>query len=144
VSVYHKGAELTAALIAMLQADGWAVGDAEAPDDAGWQGTPGASAFVPYVDVWPTPGGIADGTMSDPYADVQPDYIIRVWGATRAQCEAVNDRVWYRMLTTHLVLDGRQVQLVAPEVLPGAVREDVGQPPLWYAPGRWRISTTPA
>jgi hypothetical protein len=98
---------------------------------------------VPYVDVWPTPGGVADGTLGDPYADVQPDYIIRVFAATRAQCEYVSDRVWARMLSPHLVLDGRRVQMVSPEVLPGVVREDVGEPPLWYAPGRWRIWTTP-
>jgi len=140
----HKGHDLTEAIITLLEGDGWLVGDAEKPAAAGWQGSPGESTFVPYVDVWPTPGGVADGTLADPYGDVQPDYIIRVFGATRAQCEIVNDRVWARMTTAVLTVAGRRVQLVSPEVLAGAVREDIGQPPLWYAPGRWRIWTTPA
>ena len=143
MSVFHKGKELTDAIIAMLTIGGLLVGDSEKPAGGGWQGAAGASTFVPYVDVWPTPGGIADGDMARPFSDVEPDYIIRAFGATRAQCEMVNDRVWQLMLSANLTLIGRRVLLVSPEVLPGAVREDVGQPPVWYAPGRWRIMTTP-
>jgi hypothetical protein len=140
----HKGYDLTNAIIGALEAAGLVVGDAIQPEAGGWQGVPGESEFVPYVDVWPTPGGIADGTIASPYSDVDTDYVLRTFGATRAQVEYVADMAWEVMRTADFSTSGRKVTLVRPDVLPGVIRDDDAQPPVFFAPGRWRICTTPA
>lgn len=151
MSEFHKAAPLTDAIVAALEAEGLLVGDAIRPDGGGWwdttndvPGTPDVHPFVPYVDVWPVSGGVADGTLAKPYADAHPDYILRVFAANRAQCEFIQDVVWEAMLSLSVVLTGRQVQLVRPDVMPGVFRDDDVQPPVFFAPSRWRVWTTPA
>lgn len=139
----HKGRDLTAAIIAAIEADGWTVGEGVAPDSGvGWQGSPGASNFVPYVVVYPTPGGVFDGTVSKPFDDARPDYVIHSIGSTQEQCQLLNDAVFDALTTATLSVSGRVVQLVRPDVDGGVVREDDAQPPLFYSPTRWRVWTT--
>jgi hypothetical protein len=141
----HRGRQLTAAIVQLLEGDGWIVGDGDVPDAGeGWQGVPGASSFVPYVVVHPSTGGVFDGSIGDPYGDARPDYVIHAYGATPAQCQAVNDAVFAALTSTLPQMVGRTVQLASPDVEGGVVRDPDAEPPIWYAPTRWRIYTTPA
>jgi hypothetical protein len=140
----HKSRDLTAGIVALIAADGWDVGEGIRPDGVGWQGTPGASAFVPYVVVHPTPGGVYDGTISAPFGDAQPDYVISSYAATQSQCQNLADQVYEVLTTSFPTVTGRVVQLMMPDVDGGVVRDDDAQPPVFYSPTRWRIYTTTA
>lgn len=140
----HRGLDLTDAIVEALEADGWIVGRSLRPKTpaTGWQGAAGASAFIPYIVVHPTPGGYFTGSISDPFGDAQADYIIQAFGGDPRQAQLVNDAVFRVLTTTVLVVDGRQVQLAIPDVDGGVVRDDDVQPPVFYTPTRWRILTT--
>lgn len=138
----YKGRDLTAAIVSDLTTAGALVGQGDKPAGGGWQGTPGASVFVAYVVVHPTPGGVFDGSLDEPFDDAQPDYIISSFAATQVACQELADVVFARMLSAVLPLTERRVQLVIPDVEGGVVRDDDVQPPVFYSPTRWRIFTT--
>lgn len=138
------GRLLTNAIIALLEADGLTVGDALTPEGVGWQGAPGASNFEEYVVVFPVTGGYFDGTISEAFADGRPDYIIHAYGATREQCQIANDAVFVSLTTSKPTVAGFTVQHVSPDVEGGAVRDDDVQPPIFFAPTRWRFFVTPS
>jgi len=145
VSVVFRGADLTAAILNVLTSAGFVVGDGEAPDSAGWQGAQGASTYVPYVDVHPTPGGLTDGPIGDPNTDAFADYQIISVGAVRAQAEAVGDAVRAVLLATPLtVANGRTVAHVSLDMLGGTIRDDSVQPSVFYVSDRVRVLTVPS
>jgi hypothetical protein len=146
----HLGNDLSTAIVAALTSAGLLVGDGEAPTTGGWQGTPMASPFVPYVDVHPIPGGFSDGTISTPDSDAGALYQLIAVGATRAQAEAIGDDVRAAMVAfTFTPTNGRAVSLVRLEMLGGAMRDDsirgnAVQPSVWIVSDRYRIFTVPA
>lgn len=141
----HRGRQLTAAIKQLLESDGWIVGEGEAPDAGeSWQGTPGASSFVPYIVLFPSPGGVFDGSLGDPFGDGRVDYIIHSYGATQAQCQTVGDAVYAALTAGRPQMVGRVVQLASPDVEGGCVRDDDAEPSIFYSPTRWRIYTTAA
>jgi hypothetical protein len=144
-AVTFRGADLTAAIIARLTGAGFTVGDGQAPESAGWQGAQGASAYIPYVDVHPSPGGLADGTMLNPYVDVAADYQIISVGATRAQAETVGDAVRASLQGSPLTVgNGRTVAHLRFDMPGGVVRDPDVQPSVFYVSDRWRILTVPS
>lgn len=140
---------VTQAVIDALTAQGLRVGDGEEPDGVGWQGPPGASAFLSYVVVFPLPGGTRFGTLDDHEADATLLYQATCVGAARQACERVLDRCSAAMtregLNAHLA--GRRITLVRHDFGSAQVRRDdepePGAPRLWYATPRWRLWTTP-
>jgi hypothetical protein len=145
MTVTFRGADLTAAIIARLTGAGFIVGDGVAPESAGWQGAQGTSQYVPYVDVHPTPGGLVDGTMQNPYVDAAADYQIISVGATRAQAETVGDAVRASLQGSPLtVANGRTVAHLRLDMLGGVIRDDSVQPSVFYVSDRWRILTVPS
>lgn len=111
----------------------------------GWQGTPGASTFVPYVLVEPITGGFTEGTLCNPHESPRPDYIIRPIGMSVAQVETVDDKVFAALTSTKPAAAGMVVHHLSPDVLGGVDPDyDVGPPHIYHAPTRWRIFTTPA
>lgn len=136
---------LTDAVIAVLTAASFTVGDGEAPSSGGWQGAQGASAFVPYVNVHPTPGGLTDGTIAQPDVDAGADYILISVGATRSQAEEVGDDVRAVMLAATITLpNSRKVAHMRIEMLGGAVRDDNVQPSVFFVSDRYRLLTVPS
>jgi len=144
MSTLHRNSDVTAAIIYRLTSAGFVVGDNEAPDAGGWQGSPGASTFVPYVDVHPSPGGPTDGTMATPSSDAFPDYQIISVGATRAQAEHIGDEVREAMFQGPLTVPDRSVAHLRLDMLGGCVRDDTVQPAVWFVSDRYRLSTVPA
>jgi len=127
------------AVIFNLRAAGLLVGDGD-PDDAwGWQGTPGASTFKGYVNMYPLGGS----TIANPDEIAMVRYQLSSVGANRRQAEQIADLVRVVMLTWPLTVPGRSVTLVRLEPA-GAFREDEGSPPLWSVPDRYRVHTEPA
>jgi len=137
----HSGLDLTDAIVALLEGGGLLVGRGAKPDGGGWQGAPGESPFTPYVDVHPVPGGVFDGSLEDPYTLARTDYIIRSFGGDQRQCEWMNDRVHALLVSARLSMGERRTQTIRPDVAGGAVRDDTVQPPIWFAPARWRVLT---
>ena len=144
MSLLHRNSDVTAAIIYRLTSAGLVVGDNEAPDNGGWQGDPGISTFVPYVDVHPSPGGPIDGTMAAPSADAFPDYQITSVGVSRAQAELVGDEVREAMFQGPLNVPGRAVIQLRLDMLGGAVRDDTVQPAVFFVSDRYRLTTVPA
>lgn len=139
-----KGRVLTAAIVSLLEDADLLVGEGDEPTGAGWQGSPGASVFKPYVVVTPVPGGVFDGTLAAPFADARPDYIVASYAATQAQAQFTNDTVYNLLTTSTLSVAGQSVQLVAPDVEGGVIRDDDVTPTVFYAPTRWRVFMTPS
>ena len=139
----HRGRVVTQALLTVLSNAGITAGDGVAPDGVGWDdGTPGVDTFDPYVVVHATLGGIFDGSVGDPYQDAKVDYTLTSVGATQQQAQWMNDEVYATLTSTALTVSGRSVLQASPEVEGGATRDDDVQPPVWFAPSRWRIYTT--
>jgi hypothetical protein len=142
----HKSRDLTDAIVDALELAGLVVGRGIKPaTGAGWQGDPGASTFIPYVVVHPSPGGVYDGSLETPFDDAQPDYVVSAIAATQTACQVTADAAFAVLLTApSFVMDGRVVQLAEPDVDGGVVRDDDVQPPVYYSPTRWRFYTTSA
>lgn len=139
----YRSRPVTQAIITALTNAALVVGDGEKPDTGGWSGTPEQTPFIPYVVVHPLGSYEFDGTINDPYADVWPLHQITAYGATRAQCEETADNVRAVMLDGVLIVADRAVCIVQPDLLGIVSRVDDVQPPLYMAPDRYEICTTP-
>lgn len=110
----------------------------------GWQGTPGGSAFKPYVGVFPLPGGVFDGTLGCPDDDASLIWQVTCVGATRAQCEATVDRVNSILIGQPLTVPDRWISRVWADMAGGgARRDDTVQPPVFIATPRYRAESSP-
>lgn len=144
MSFTHSGAAVTSAIVARLTAGGVLVGRGEAPSTGGWAGTPGQSTFTPYTVVHPTIGGTTDGSIAEPDEDVSPDYTLTSVGATQQQCEIQCDKAVTAMFAAQLSISGgRVVSLLRYDQVAGVLRDDDVKPPVYFAPARFRIVTTP-
>lgn len=141
-----SGRDLTDAIETLLAAAGLTVyvGDKPEGSAGGWQGAEGASTFDPYTVIFPVTGGFFEGTISEPFADARPDYIISSFGATPQQAQWGNDTVFETLTTSKPTVSGRVVQNLVPDVEGGTVREDDVTPPIWHSPSRWRAMETAA
>lgn len=120
----------TDALIDRLEAEGLRVGDARAPGEA------------PYLVVYPIPGGDFGGTLAAPNDDAELVRQVSCVGTTREQAEWWADRA-IRALTS-ITVTGRAILRVEPEGPPGVFRDDDASPPVFVAPVRFRITSTPS
>jgi hypothetical protein len=121
------------------------VGDGAKPDGAGWQGVVGESAFVPYVMVFPILP-LLDGDISDPHSMGTITYQITSVGPDRRSCEQTADRAATVMLDAAVWIDvpGYAVVIGSRNGGGNAQRDDSEQPPVWFAPDRFDILSTPA
>lgn len=141
----HSARILTTAIETALSNAGLLVAVGSKPAGGGWQGTEGNSTFAAYTVVYPTPGGASMGSLSVPFDDVHSDYTISSFGSTVAQAQWGDDKVRATLTAASaLSVSGRSVQLVAPDVDGGVIRDDDVTPPIFHAPTRWRVMTTAA
>lgn len=139
----HASRTITDAIISALEGAGLLVGDAQAPDGAGWTDKPG-DEFVGYVVVYELSGGVTDGPIGEPDNDAEQIFQLTSVGATREQCKWVADRARHVMLTAALSIVDRAVMRVAVDMLGGTTRDDDVQPPVFFSPDRYRVHTTPS
>ncbi len=142
MAIIHKSLPLTNALLAGLQAAGLTVGDGEKPAGTGWQGTPGQSTFNGYLILYPF-GGSLDGGLANPDEDADARYHIQANGATRQQCEHLQDAARVAMAAMTLTVAGRKVIQLRIDLLGGCARDDSVQPPLWIGFDRYACWTVP-
>lgn len=137
----------TDAVIAKLAAAGLTVGDGQDPTAAhGWQAAVGTSVFVPYVIVYPIPGGTFDGTLADHSDDADLVWQLTCVGATRAQAEYVVDAALAALVAQPLAVAGRSIGKVSADAPGGGVRRDdtAAGVPLFIATPRVRAMSYPA
>jgi hypothetical protein len=96
---------ITTHLITRLETLDFPVGDNTHPeDDYGWQGEPNAAAatFIPWMTITPVnsqPQTIT-GSFADPSTEWRMNYNVFYAGVTRAQSEALGDRIRLALCTT--------------------------------------------
>ncbi len=139
----HQGRALTAAVQTVLTNAGLLVGAGEAPTGSGWQGDPSASAFKPYVALYPM-GGRLDGSIDYGAEDVDAMFQLTCVGSTQEQAEWCADTARVALLSTNPTVDGRFIGLVSVDSLGTAVRDDHVQPPVWFIADRFAVMTSPA
>jgi len=139
----HAARTTTDAVIEALTDADLVVGDGVKPDAGGWQGVPEQSDFVGYVTVHSLSGGVTRGPIEGINDDAEAPYQFSAVGHTRAQCEAMSDLAREAVLNASLTVDGKSVILVTVDMLGGARRDDIEQPPVWLAVDRYRVFTTP-
>jgi hypothetical protein len=115
----------------------------------GWQGTPGASAFLPYRIVWPLTGGIFNGedlgTLGAPSDDASLVWQVTCVGNTRPQCEWLVDNTNNLLVERQLTVPGRFIMRMWADMAGGgARRDDELQHPVFIATPRYRVESTPA
>lgn len=135
--------EVTDALVGALVASGLLVGDGAEPDGAGWQGTPGQSAFAGYIVVHAISGGVSRGTIDDSHADPEFPIQLSCHGATRSQAQWLADAARPVVLAFRPTLTTAKVAHVEVDMEGGARRVDTIQPAQFQAVPRFRLYTTP-
>lgn len=139
----YRGRAVTESVITVLTAATLRVGDGEKPAASGWQGAAGESTFRGYVVVHPVGGFNIDGTLDEPSDDVWPLAQVTAYGATRAQCEEIADDARAAMLSGSFVVAGRSLGRWQVDLVGVVTRVDNVQPPIFMAPDRYTVFTTP-
>jgi hypothetical protein len=133
----------TLGAVAALEGEGLLVGQGQAPPGGGWQGTPGQSAFVPYVIVWPIAGSTITGSLGAPDDYASAAVQITAVGPTQEGAERAGDRAQAALLAGFAVT-GRHVLRVHHESSLGVHPDLDLSPTVWTARDRYRIESTPA
>lgn len=122
----------TNAVVLALQAAGLLVGRGQKPAGSGWQAEPGASSFVAYAVVYPSPG-MTDGDLCDPHEYL--DYRVQVTcvAASQEGAESIADRVKAALVGVRLTVTGRSLYPFQLDSSSPATRDDAVSPPVHYA-----------
>lgn len=131
----------TTAILTALQTSTITIGDGEAPR------TPDKSEInPPYAVLYPIPGGLFDGPLSDTQADISLIYQITAVGKTRQQAQVILDICRAIMMDkSNISIPGRLVRsvtLITPHS--GTIRDDDLPNPLFYGYDRYEVDTTPS
>lgn len=128
------------AVVEALETIGAPVGFAAAPTGSlNADGRP----TVDFLTLYPIGGGQRDGSISDPYADVELVYQVTVTGRLPEGVRKLAGQIEPALLA--VTVPGRRVTFVRPEDLEGVFADrDVGPPHPFYSTPRYRLGTTPA
>jgi len=126
--------DLSAWLLAQLRSE-FLVGDAEAPDEGGWDQSPtsDSASYAAYSVLTPMPSGDISGPLADSSADWILPYRIDSFGISREQVEFQADRCRLLVRPTarlNLTLgnDSYRIQQVRTTSLGGVGRTDNTEP----------------
>ncbi|ROO82580.1 uncharacterized protein DUF3168 [Actinocorallia herbida] len=97
----------TAAVKAAIEARGVLVGRGEIPPGGGWQSEPGASAYVPYVVLWPSPGDSSEASLAEPYGYLDYKFQVTAYASTQEGVETVMDQVRAALVGVRLTVPNR-------------------------------------
>lgn len=143
MSVIPARSPQTTALTARLNSTGIAGAFGEPPSDAGWQGSPGGSAFVPYWTLYIRDGGTTDGTLAAPQADSDWLWQVTSVGATPDQCEQVADLTRSALLGTPVFVSARGVLWLKLDMPSGARPDRTVKPHVWISTEVYRLGSVP-
>ena len=126
--------DLTALLLEKIRAE-FICGDAEAPEEGGWDGPPtkSGSSYQSYVVLTPMPASDQSGPFSDSSADWTLPYRIDSYGISREQVEYQADRSRALLRPTNRENmtaggDDYRIQQVRTQSLGGVGRTDNTEP----------------
>lgn len=91
-----------------------------------------------------SPGDIAPGSLGDLFSDLVIQIQLTAVGTGPEQASAYADAARKVLLTTPLVVAGRQVWIPRQTGSQPVQRDDEVQPPLWIATAQYEIKSTPA
>lgn len=111
---------------------GLQVGDGEAPDPRPER----------YAVLYHLPSGSLTGSLANPNEDAELVYQVQCIGTTREQAEWVLDKSM--VLLQGFEVEDRSIARVSTDNIASARRDDADSPPLFYAPQRFRVKTTPS
>jgi hypothetical protein len=111
------------------------VGDAQAPEEGGWNGPPDAadSEYTPYVVLVPGTAGDSTGPIADSLADIQLNYIVTGYGLSRSHVEHYMDLVRKVLVATSRTMvvlgdSSWKIQQVRADSIGGISRNDSIEP----------------
>lgn len=86
---------LTDHLLTVISDQGLVVGDADGPDDGGWDAPPDSldASYTPYVVLTPTTSPDSTGPVGDSHADIVVAYVVVGYGLSRPHVEHYMDIV---------------------------------------------------
>jgi len=135
----------TAALLTRLATTGLPVGDARKPDDAGWQGTPGASSFLTYLVLYPVDVLRAgpDAALDDNYRAPHLTYQVTSVGQDRRAAQVGADLAATCLTDgTPLGIPGWSTERIRHDSSAGVTRDEDVNPPLYYAIDRYLLEVS--
>lgn len=133
----------TDALAAALETAGLATGRGAQPSDTGWGGEPGASTFVPYAVLYPSPG-TPDGDLADPSEYLDYACQLTCVAATSEGAEAAAD-IAKTIVGQRLTVAGRSLSYPVVLLLSRPAQcDDTVTPPVHYAVLQLGFRTGPA
>jgi hypothetical protein len=111
------------------------VGDADAPEEGGWDGPPDhqTSSYTPYVVLVPATAGDATGPIGSSASDILVPYVVNGYGLSREHVEGYMDmvrQVLVAMSRTIVVLGDSswKIQQVRCNSIGGVSRNDSIEP----------------
>jgi hypothetical protein len=128
---------------AALEAAGLLVGRGRQPAGSGWQGQEGASDFLAYVVLYPSPGA-TDGNVADPHEYLDYSFQTTCVAASQEGAEAVADLVKTALVGQTVTVTGRACYPVYAVADPPVRRDDTVTPPLHISTPVFRFRSQPA
>lgn len=134
-----------AAVVDLLEDDGILVTtENEWPDGAGWQDGPD-STFVKFCRVADVPGAAPTGQIDGVRSDRRFVFHVQSIGASRAQADALRDRVHALVASGALSIPGRALLEPPRHEEPGQTTPDTDvSPSVFVGWDQYRVWTTPA
>lgn len=127
-----SGRTQAAAVIALLESAGLAVGDGTAT------GITASKYAVVYADL-----GVPDGTLGDPFADLDQTVFVHGCGTTAEQAQWVADKARTALLGASLTITGRATLWITHNHSQPVQRDDQIMPGVFYTVDQYTVQTTP-
>lgn len=120
------------------------MGRGKPPAGSGWQGTPGASAFIGYTVLYPFTGRDEATSLGQPHDSLTYLFQLTCVGATQDQAETVMDRARIALVgVTPSVSDRAAFPIYQAEVDRQVTRDDAATPPVHYGIAQFRFRSNP-
>lgn len=132
------------AVVTLLTSASVLVGRGKPPTGAGWQGSPGTSAFVGYAVLYPFTGRDEPASLALPHGSFDFPFQVTCVGATQQQAEGVMDAVRAALVGVTPAVNGRTAFAVYQIPLDRPVtRDDAMAPPVHYGIAQFRFRSDP-
>lgn len=132
---------IDAAVLSRLESTGLPVGDARAPEDCGWESSPGQSTFRSYLILWPLQDDRQgpNASIGDPNTSPELRYQVTAVGSDRWEARAAGDLA-FTALTNGVPLDlDAATVLLAHDVGLGTTTDESVNPPVMTQIDRYRV-----
>ena len=132
-----------AAIIGALETAGILVGDGRRPPSV--PEDPASPSWQPYVVFWVAPGGLLDGSLSNPESEIDGRFSLVGVGRHAGEARKILDDAKAAIEAGFLVTGRRIERVRCLQAQPSTDRDDSTEPPLWFTPcsfGFWSFPAT--